>query len=279
MKIGCNTVAFREQPLDFALEKIAQAGYEYVEVEANLKWCGHLDPWHDDPVRFSDKIKSYGFKGVSAIGNHRELINSEQGTKDIEQALSWAGAAGVPLVATGEGRMPENMSQDTALGILKERLAHLVQVAEKHQVYLGMEDHGSISLTKEGLALITGLVSSDWLVVNFDTANIHRGDYVGTDSTKYEWKLGAKSSYSETELLRKVAPKVRHVHFKDVKGRNAVTLGTGEIDLVGCVKILQVVGFSGVLSYETEGWEKPDEACKMIRDSRAWMVDLLNKSH
>lgn len=38
MKIGCNTVAFRTSPLDFALEKIANAGYEYVEIEANLKW-------------------------------------------------------------------------------------------------------------------------------------------------------------------------------------------------------------------------------------------------
>lgn len=275
MKVGCNTVAFREHPLDFALEKIAKAGYEYVEVEANLKWCNHLDPWHEDPVRFREKIAAHGFKGVSAVGNHRELITSEQGFKDIEQALGFAAAAGVPLIATGEGRLPEGMSKDTALGILKDRLAHLTAVAEKNRVYLGMEDHGSISLTPDGLPQILGLVRSDWLVVNFDTANIRRGDYVGTDGTKYEWKLGAKTSYSETELLGKVVSRVRHVHFKDVVGRTAVTLGTGEIDLAGCVRILHENGFDGVLSYETEGWEKPDEAYEMIRASRAWIVELL----
>ena len=41
MEIGCNTVAFRKHPLEYALERIAAAGYRYVEVEANLSWCPH----------------------------------------------------------------------------------------------------------------------------------------------------------------------------------------------------------------------------------------------
>jgi sugar phosphate isomerase/epimerase len=277
MEIGCNTVAFRKYSLDFALEKIAKAGYEYVEIEANLKWCPHLDPWKDDPVRFSEKIESHGFRGVSAVGNHRELISSERGVKDVEQALVWAKAAGVPLIATGEGRLPDDMTRDQALGILEERLQRLSEVAEANRVYLAMEDHGAISLTPDGLPEIVNLVSSEWLVVNFDTANIHRGDYVGTDSKKYEWKLGAKTSYSETELLRKVAPLVRHVHFKDVTGRDAVILGRGEIDLTGCIEILTEAGFDGVLSYETEGWEESEEAETMIRQSLVWARNALGK--
>ena len=125
MKIGCNTVAFRRYDLDFALDRIASAGYEYVEVEANLKWCPHADPWKDDPVKFRDKVRSFGFKEVSAIGAHRELITSEQGAKDIKRALAWAREAEIPLVLTGEGRVPEDMSQEVALGVLKERLKEL----------------------------------------------------------------------------------------------------------------------------------------------------------
>lgn len=277
MNIGCNTVAFRQKSLDFALEKIAMAGYEYVEVEANLKWCPHLDPWKDDPIRFREKISSYGFKGISVVGNHRELITSDEGFKDIEHALGWAHAAGVPLIATGEGRLQPEMSKETALRILKKRLEHLCRIAEKNQVYLGLEDHGSISLTPDGLPELLSLVSNDWLAVNFDTANIHRGDYVGTSDTKYEWKLGAKTSYSETELLKKISHRVQHVHFKDVVGRNAVILGRGEIDLLGCIRILKNAGFAGVLSYETEGWEEPDESDRMIRESRTWMKNALSQ--
>jgi sugar phosphate isomerase/epimerase len=275
MKVGCNTVAFRTQSLEFALERSSKSGYEYVEVEANLKWCPHIDTWKDDPIRFSRKIKKYGFKGVSAIGSHRELLTSEQGVRDVAQALRWAREAGVPLVATGEGRMPADMKKEDAMGILRDRLQHLAEVAEKNKVYLGMEDHGSISLTAQGLQEIVNLVASDWLVINYDTANIHRGDYVGTDSSGYEWKLDAQKKYSETELLAKVADRVRHVHFKDVVGRNAVVLGKGEVDLLGCLKILKEAGFAGVLSYETEGWEETEEAEKMIRESREWMINAL----
>ncbi|HEY45331.1 MAG TPA: sugar phosphate isomerase/epimerase [Anaerolineae bacterium] len=277
MKIGCNTVAFRQHALDFALEKIADVGYEWVEVEANLQWCPHADPWDDDPLAFKDKVANYGFNGVSALGSHRELITQEQGVKDIARALEWAAEAAVPIVITGEGRLAEGMTTDEAFVILKDRLTYLAEVAEHHQVHLAMEDHGAISLASlEGLPQIISLVTSDWLAVNFDTANIHRGDYVGTDRGGYEWKLGAATSHDEVELIRRVAHKVVHLHFKDVVGRNAVTAGTGEINLMGCLRILRETGFDGVLSYETEGWEDPEDAVRMISDSKRYMIHALH---
>jgi len=276
MIIGCNTVAFRRESLDFALDKIASAGYEYVEVEANLMWCPHADPWHDDPLSFKEKIRNFGFKGVSAIGSHRELITSEQGVKDITRSLEWCHEAEIPVVLTGEGRKPAEMSTSQALSILKGRLEILSAVAEKNRVHLALEDHGSISLTPEGLPQIVDLVHSDWIGVNFDTANIHRGDYVGTDREKYEWKLGGTTSFSETELLRKVVSKVRHTHIKDVVGRDAVILGKGEVDIKGCVQILKEGGYEGVLSYETEGMQTPEESAAMIVASKKYLEAILN---
>jgi len=275
MNIGCNTVAFRRHSLDFALERIAAAGYQCVEVEANLSWCPHADPWQDDPLKFKEKVQSYGFLGVSGIGSHRELITSEQGVKDIARTLEWCSAAGVPVVLTGEGRMPADMSKSVALNILKDRLEELGLIAEKNQVFLALEDHGSISLTPDGLPQILGLVHNPWIGVNFDTANIHRGDYVGTDRGGYEWKLGAVTSYSEIELLGKVSDKVRHTHIKDVVGRDAVTLGKGEVDILGCLRILKDGNYSGVLSYETEGMQTPEESMEMIVASKKYMEDAL----
>lgn len=275
MEIGCNTVAFRRESLDYAFERIASAGYEFVEVEANLKWCPHADPWEDDPLDFKQKVANHGFKGVSAIGCHRELITYEQGVKDIAQALEWCHAAGVPVVLTGEGRLPPEMSIEQALDTLKGRLERLAEVAEKNQVYLALEDHGSISLTPDGLPRILNLVENAWIGANFDTANIHRGDYVGTDRGGYEWKLGAKTSYSEIELLNKVVSKVRHTHIKDVVGRDAVVLGKGEVDILGCLKVLREAGYQGVLSYETEGMQDPEESQTMIVASRTYLKEAL----
>jgi sugar phosphate isomerase/epimerase len=277
MKIGCNTVDFRKHPFEKALQWIAEAGYEYVEVEANMSWCDHADPYRDDPIKFKEKVASFGFKGISGLGSHRELITDDQGAKDLEYAIPWAKAAGIPVVLTGEGRLPEGMSEQEALNVLKGRLERLVAVAEKHQVYLAMEPHGSISLKPGGLPRILSLAKSPWLGVNFDTANPHRGTYVGTTRKGFEWKLAEKSQANEIVVLTPVAPLVKHVHIKDVIGKEAVTLGKGEVNLKECLRILKANGYNGVLSYETEGNQTEEESQKMIAESRNFMIEALKE--
>lgn len=277
MKIGCSTVAFRKYPFEKGLQWVAEAGYEYVEVEANLSWCDHADPYRDDPVKFKERVASYGFKAVSGLGSHRELITDDQGAKDIVHAISWAKAAGVPIVLTGEGRLPEGMSEEEALKILKGRLERLIEVAEENQIYLAIEPHGSISLRPGGLAKILSLVKSPWLGVNFDTANPYRGTYVGTTHEGFEWKLAEKPQTNEVIVLTPVAHLVKHVHIKDVVGKEAVTLGKGKVNLMECLRILKKNGFEGVLSYETEGNQTEEEGKRMIAESRQFMIDALKK--
>lgn len=191
--------------------------------------------------------------------------------------MEWAHEANVPIIITGEGRIPEGMSVEESLKILKNRYEELLKVAEKNKVYFAIEDHGSISLNTDGLPKLLKLVQSDWIGVNFDTANIHRGDYVGTNKEGYEWKLedGEFGGYSEVELLKKIASRVKHVHIKDVIGRDAVTLGEGEIDIVGCLRVLKNVDFDGVLSYETEGMEGTKKSIEMITKSRQFLINAI----
>ena len=277
MKIGCNTVAFRKYGLDFALERISKAGYKYVEVEANLSWCDHVRTDQHDPIKFRDQVKGHGLTAISCIGSHRELISDKTAEEDLRHSLEFAAAAGVPVVATGEGRLPQGMSQDEALLILKPKLERLVQTAEKGRVYLAIEPHGSLSLSPGGIAKILALAPSPWLGVNFDTANPHRGDYVGTTRQGFEWKLDQAAQGDELAVLRPVAAQVRHVHWKDVVGRNAVILGTGEVKLREELEIMRQAGYDGVLSYETEGWEEAGESQKMIVASLAWSKKLLQE--
>ncbi len=277
MKIGCNTVDFRKYPFEKVLQWISEAGYEYVEVEANLSWCDHADPYRDDPIKFKETVQKFGFQGISGLGSHRELITDDQGAKDLEHAIPWCRAAGIPVVLTGEGRLPEGMTEAEGLKRLKERLERLVKVAEKNQVYLAMEPHGSISLRPGGLPKILSLVHSPWIGVNFDTANPHRGTYVGTTRTGFEWKLAEKPQANEILVLEPVAHLVKHVHIKDVVGKEAVTLGKGEVNLKECLTLLRRKGFDGVLSYETEGNQTSEETQKMIAESRTFMLEALKE--
>jgi sugar phosphate isomerase/epimerase len=169
------------------------------------------------------------------------------------------------------------MSEDEALRILKGRLEKLVEVAQKNHVYLAMEPHGSISLKPGGLPKILSLVKSPWIGVNFDTANPHRGTYVGTTRKGFEWKLSEKSQANEVAVLTPVAHLVRHVHIKDVIGKEAVALGKGEVNLKECLRILKANGYDGVLSYETEGNQTEKESHEMIAQSRKFMVEVLKE--
>ncbi|MFA6447890.1 MAG: sugar phosphate isomerase/epimerase [bacterium] len=267
MRIGCNTVAFRKYGLDFALERIVSAGYKYVEIEANAPWCDHVNTDSDDPVRFREKTLGAGLIDISCIGAHRELIAEPGSEADIRRALEFAGAAGVKAVATGEGQMPEGMRFEEALAILKPKLERLAETAEKEKVFLCMEPHGTISLAPGGLGRILALAPSPWLCVNFDTANPRRGDYVGKTKNEIDFKLGESAKGDELAALAPVADKVRHVHWKDIVGRNAVIAGKGEVRLREELEILRDAGYDGTLSYETEGWEEADEAQAMIEES------------
>jgi sugar phosphate isomerase/epimerase len=276
MKLGCNTVAFRRNSLEFALERIARAGYRFVEVEANLSWCDHVRPPEHDPVKFRDTVAGFGLS-LTCLGSHRELLTDPAAEDDLRLALEFCQGARVPVVATGEGRLPAGMSVEAALALLQPKLERLAQVAEKVQVHLALEPHGSLSLSPGGLSRLLALAPSPWLGVNFDTANPRRGDYVGTTRQGFEWKLDESKKGDELAVLRPVADRVVHVHWKDVVGRNAVTLGAGEVRLEEELQILVAAGYDGALSYETEGWEEPDDSQKMIEASLWWTKGLLKK--
>ena len=138
-----------------------------------------------------------------------------------------------------------------------------------------MEPHGSISLSPGGLEKILSLYPSEWLGVNFDTANPRRGDYVGTNREGFQWKLDESKRGDEILILRPIADRVVHVHIKDVIGRSAVTLGKGEVRLIECLQILNQSGYEGVLSYETEGWEDTEESSQMIKDSKLFIEKFI----
>lgn len=275
MEIGCGTVTFREHSLEQAMAWIAAAGYEYVEPQATAPWCPHVDPWHDDPERFRQRVRDFGFKGASALwAPHGAIIPDPESVKGVTQAIRWAAAAGIPVVNAGDGCKPAAMSDAEALRLLRERLGEILAVAEECHVYLAIEPHGTFSLTAEGLQKIMGLSGSRWLGINYDTANVHRAQYVETAKGAYSWSpFGHKQD--EVATLQAVVAKVVHVHVKDVVGSGCVSLGKGTVNVRGCIDLLRRVGYTGVLSLESEGGSGADEARRMIVESRAFLVGAL----
>ncbi len=281
MKIGCCSVNFREYSLDEILGWISEAGFEYVELEANRDWCDHINPKRDDPIKMKERIAGFGLK-TSAMGSHRELISDAgvdyDAVGDIQKAIRWAKAASIPIVITGEGRKPDEMKEDEALDRIKGRLEQIVPVAEECSIHLCMEPHGSISLSPGGLEKILSLVPSKWIGVNFDTANPRRGNFMHPTSEGLKWMLGdAAPASDEITVLTPVARYVRNVHFKDVVGKDAVSLGHGEVNLKDCLRILKENGYEGVYSWQTEGFQSGEETRKWMEESRRFMIRALEE--
>jgi len=278
LKIGCGTVSFRKYSLDEALERIARAGYEYVEPQATAPFCPHVDVEKDDPREFRRKVRDFGFKGASALwAPHGAIIPDPLSVEYIKKAIRWAEEAEIPVVNAGDGWKPDEMREDEALAILKQRLKEILEEAEKCEVYLAIEPHGTFSLTAEGLKRIMALSTSEWLGINYDTANVHRATYVETRGGAYSWKMFGERQ-DEVATLSEVVDKVRHVHVKDVIGARCVALGKGEVNIEGCLRILKEHGYDGVISVETEGEFTADEGQKLIEESRAYLIQTLKKS-
>ena len=273
-KIGCGTVIFRQHPLRVALERIRRAGYDYFETQATGPWCPHVDPVKDDPQAFRRLVGEMGFKGVTGLWSaNGAILGDPKSVEGISQTMRWAKEAGIPVVHAGDGAKPADMSDEDAMKLLGERLAKILEVAEKCQVYLGIEPHGSFSLTSDGLNKIMGLSPSKWLGINYDTANVHRATYVETAAGSYSWKLFGKRQ-DEVATLKTIVDRVVHVHVKDIVGTSCVALGKGEVNIAGCLAVLREHGYRGALSLETEGDLGIEENQQLIEVSRKYLMSL-----
>lgn len=222
-------------------------------------------------------MKELGFKGASALwAQHGAIIPDAKSVEGITQTIRWAGEAGIPVVNAGDGKKPKDMSDDDALKLMRERLAQILEVAERSRVYLAIEPHGTFSLTADGLKKIMALSTSKWLGINYDTANVHRATYVETVAGAYSWTPFGKRQ-DEVVTLASVVDRVVHVHVKDVVGAKCVALGKGEVNLKGCLNVLKRHDYSGVLSLETEGEFSAEEGQKLIEESRMWLLNALTR--
>jgi len=277
MKIGCGTVNFRKYSLKEALRIIKKAGYEYVEPQATAPWCPHINVDKDRPKEFKRMLENFGFRGATALwSTHGAIIPDRKSVEYGKKCIIWAAEAGIPVVNTGDGFKPEEMSEEDAFKILQERILEILEVAERYKVCLAIEPHGTFSLSAAGLKKIMSISNSKYLGINYDTANIHRASYVETKDGVYSWKLIGERQ-DEVEVLKAIAKRVVHVHIKDIKGKSCVALGKGEVNLKGCIKVLKENGYDGVLSLETEGEYDIKEAEKLIRRSYRYLVKVLGE--
>ncbi len=235
IRLGVNTVLFQGHDLATAMQHIAWAGYDGVELSAIQGMCEHLDL--DHWAAQADTIRSL------AVEHKLALLSMEVASLDearLMKAFEAGQAIGIPIVNVGPGGksdVEEDFVKQTA------QLAKMAERAVGYGVKLCCKAHvgGSIYNTPTTLRAMKAITSPAF-GIDMDPSHIYR------------------ANENPAQALPAVLSRVRHIHIRDCKGRGPSpgepcdqACGRGDIDLRGYFKAMVDVKYEGPVCLEVIG--------------------------
>ena len=235
MKLGVNTVLFKDFSLREAFAAIQKAGYDGVELSAIAGMCEHLalDGWQTQVAGILALSKQYRL----------ELLSMEAATLDeerLDKAFRSAQALGIPVVNVGPGGTKDDeQTLAAAIATLKAR----AELAASYGVTLCVKAHvgNAIHNTQTTLRAMNEIPAESF-GIDMDPSHVFRA------GEKPEAAFPA------------VASRVRHVHIRDCPdggpspGTPAQqTCGRGQIDLFGYIGAMLSANYDGPVCLEVIG--------------------------
>jgi sugar phosphate isomerase/epimerase len=241
IKLGANSVLFGGYDLETAMQHIAWAGYDGIELSAIKGMCEHLE---------LDNYKSQvvDIRGM-AEKHELELLAMEEAALDEERllkAFEAAAALGIPVVNVGPGGksgVEEYFERQTDL------LQKMAEPAAEHGVTLCVKAHVNASIHDTPTTLrAMEKIASPGFGIDMDPSHIYR----------------APGGENPVEALGAVISRVRHVHIRDCSeaakassGRpgppEEQACGRGGIDLFGYIRVLHEAGIDVAVDLEIIG--------------------------
>ena len=235
MKLGANSVLFGGFDLKTAFEQIARAGYDGIEISAIDGMSDHLalGRWQEIGPDIKRWSAEYGL----------ELLAMEQPSQDaarMETAFQAASDIGIPIINCGPGG---KSGDEATFQQSLDSIGALAGMAEKYGVTLCVKAHvgAAIDDTPTTLRLMAA-ISSPAFGIDMDPSHIYR------------------ANEDPVEAIAAVVSRVKHVHIRDCKGRQAgpgkpedQANGRGDINLVGYLRVLHEAGYRGPVDLEVIG--------------------------
>jgi L-ribulose-5-phosphate 3-epimerase len=259
--------------------RLALSTYSYwhfrepkVSVEAVIEAAGQLEVAGIDVLHqqleseensYLQKLKQKAFRtGVDLVclSIHQNFVSPDKEVRDrhIQHTLNCIETAyrlGIPTIRLNSGRWGTIKSfddlmdargeeppipgytEDDAFAWCAESIAECLPKAEECGVTLALENHWGLTRLPEGVLRLLDMVPSPWLGALMDTGNFRENLY---------------------ERLERMAPRTVFVQAKTYPGGGEWY--TQEIDYNRVAKILADVNYTGYISLEMEGKEKPETA-------------------
>jgi len=259
MKLGANSVLFGGFDLETAMQHIAWAGYDGIELSAIKGMCEHLDldRWQEQKSTIQELAKQFNL----------ELLAIEEAALDEQRLLTAFQACseiGIPVVNIGPGGKAgdeETLKQSIAV------MARMAEQAERYGVTLCVKAHVGAAIWNTPTTLqAMAAIPSPGFGIDMDPSHIYR------------------SGENPVQALPQVLSRVRHVHIRDCVPTSGgpgapeeQACGRGNIDLFGYVKVLVDEGYAGPVDLEIIGAGQYDlSRCATIAaESRGYLNAVL----
>jgi len=246
IKLGVNSVLFQGHDLATAMQHIAWAGYDGIELSAIKGMCEHLEleRWREQ----ADSIRAL------AEQHQLALLSMEVASLDetrLTLAFEAGRAIGVPVINVGPGGksdVEEDFVRQTGL------LVRMAEKAADYGVTLCCKAHVGSSIYNTPTTLrAMQVIAAPAFGVDMDPSHIYR------------------ANEDPAQALPAVLSRVRHIHIRDCKGRGPSpgeprdqACGRGDIDLQGYCRAMVKGGYNGPVCLEVIGAGKYELAQRAV---------------
>jgi sugar phosphate isomerase/epimerase len=272
MKLAFSSNAYMHFSIERAMEQIASAGYQGIELLADVPhaWPAGLLPERKDSIRrtlercgleianinafmmnaIADPRQPYWYPGWTDPDRHYRAIRREH----TKRALHLAAELGAPNITTEPGgRLEPGVSWKEASDIFYEELMPCVEVAEETRVRLLIEPEPELLIEKFGQYLeFMERIDSPWVGLNFDVGHAY---CVGEDPQ--DW-------------VAPMAAHTRHYHLEDIaatREHKHLIPGRGAINFPATLEAIRKTGYDGWLTVELYTCiEDPDGAAREAKE-------------
>jgi sugar phosphate isomerase/epimerase len=268
MRLAFSTNAYLKYPFAEAARRIASAGYEGLELLADVPhaWPAGLLDVQKREILAAMSQTSLSFSNINAfmmnaINDHRQpywhpsFIEPERHYRQVRidhtrRALSLCAELGAPHITTEPGGpLAPGQSRREAIDLFVEVLKPLAQHAHDKGVLLLIEPEPGLLLeTTDQYLEVAERVNAPSIGLNFDVGHAY---CVAEDLPR---------------SIAKLAPHIRHYHLEDIAASRVhhhLVPGTGAIDFEEVVRAIRSTGYDGWLTVELYPFlDDPDAAAR-----------------
>ena len=230
-KLVASTMTFRTYPLERALEALARAGFEQVELCTVGDWVPHFDVAHATDRSIAECAAAFRRTGMRAAAVN---ISGEMTLEQMENGYALARELGAGVVTYCCGNPKPDIAREELLHERARFNSRLADLGDRYGVICSIEAPHKKSLAERRCEIDEYWALQDERVkCTFDMAHLV---YAG------ESLLDAARAY---------APRTAHVHLRDaVKGNSLMRYGEGDVDFAAVLAIFRQAGYKGFYSME-----------------------------